>query len=305
VIRRLAFAALLAAVSGCSGDSSPSSPTSPGGTVPGRVTINLSVTNTITGGGVGAVTTEVSGLPTLLEVGEPGFVTRSAWITSARPTVDLIPDAPPFSLDFYRQFVRGSIDHEQALQPLRRWTRPPRIYLKTADEAGTPISAAQLDSTEQTLLEAAESFTGGRFGLGGVERGTGTREGQAGWITVKWLAPSSEAICGRATIAQDGGYIEFNYLRGGSCSCGPLGTRPRTVRHELGHAFGYWHTDSTADLMSGAGIAGCQGALSDRERYHAAIAYARPVGSRDVDVDPSATVSTLTTRDLPPVVIDD
>jgi len=303
-MRRLAFVALLALLSGCGGDNSPSSPTSTDPSAPRRVTVNVSITNTVTGGAVGAVTAEVSGLPALVEVAEAGFISRSAWITSARQTVDLIPDTPPFLLDFYRQFVRGAMD-QPALQPLRRWTKPPQIYLKTVDEAGTPISAVQLNSTEQAMMQTAALYTGGRFGLGGIERGTGTREGQAGWVTVKWLAQSSEAICGRATIGQEGGYIEFNYLRGGTCSCGPLGTRPRTVRHELGHAFGYWHTDSTADLMSGAGIAGCDGALSERERYHAAIAYARPPGSRDVDVDPSGTVSTLSTRRLPPMVIVD
>lgn len=291
-------------VGACGGGGSPSSPT-PVSAVAGRVTVVASITNTITGAAIRTVTADVSSLPTLLEIAEPGFVPRTAWVTSARPTVDLIPDAAPFSLDFYRQLVRGSIDQPQ-LQPLRRWSQPPLIYLKTVDEAGVPIAGSQLNSTEQVLIQAASHYTGGRFGIGNVERGTGTREGQAGWVTIKWLAENSEQICGRATIGQSGGYIALNYLRGGSCSCGSLAIRPRTVRHELGHAFGYWHTDSTADLMSGAGVGGCDALLSTREQYHAAIAYARPPGSRDVDVDPASTPSTLTTRGAPPaIVIDD
>jgi hypothetical protein len=232
-------------------------------------------------------------------------VTRTFWATSTRPAVDLIPDAPPFSLAFYRQMVRNGHEAPDALQPLRRWTRPPLIYLKTVDEAGVAVSAAQLDSTEQALIHTAHSYTGGRFGLGGLERGTGTREGQSGWITVKWLSQSTESFCGRATIAQDGGYIELNYLRGAGCACGSLGTRPRTVRHELGHSFGYFHTDSTADIMNGTGVAVCDALPSERELYHAAIAYARPVGSRDIDVDPAGSSSTLTTRTARPIVIVD
>jgi hypothetical protein len=291
----------LFAACGGSSPSSPSvsSPVTPTAPVPSTVSVDASLTETGSGAAVGSFQVTVSRLPALVEVTQPGFVPRSAWITSARPTIDLIRDAAPFSLAFYRQFARGSNDRE-SLQSLRRWNAPPRIYITTVDEAGTPVPAAQLDSTESVLTSSASEFTGGRFGLGGVERGTGTREGQPGWITIKWSVDTSEAQCAESFVGQEGSAVVFNYLRRGNCACGTLGTRPRTVKHELGHIFGYWHTDSPSDLMSGSAVTGCDGSLSARERYHAAIVYARPRGNRDVDVDPT----TVTTQMAPARVID-
>jgi hypothetical protein len=53
------------------------------------------------------------------------------------------------------------------------------------------------------------------------------------------------------------------------------GVYPRLIRHELGHAMGYYHTDSLADVMYGHAIPAdaCDALPSDRERGHAKFAY--------------------------------
>jgi len=164
------------------------------------------------------------------------------------------------------------------------------MYLKTIDEAGQSIDAATLDAVAAALGNDTGALTAERFG--GIERGTGTREGVSGWITVKWPNPSGgERLCGRAQITVDGGWIELNYLNPG-CRCGSSRMGSATVRHEMGHAMGFFHTDGNADDLMFNTIRTCQGAMSPRERVAAAIAYSRPVGNRDPDTDPDSA-STL------------
>jgi hypothetical protein len=50
---------------------------------------------------------------------------------------------------------------------------------------------------------------------------------------------------------------------------------PRLIRHELGHAMGYYHTGDPGDVMYGRAIsrAACDALPSDRERRHAKYAH--------------------------------
>ncbi len=102
-----------------------------------------------------------------------------------------------------------------------------------------------------------------------------TRENVPGWITVKWSSAFARGQCGRSTVGVDGGFIEFD--ASGACSCGMrTAVYPRLIRHELGHAMGYYHTDHAADVMYGHPIASgaCDLLPSARERRHARFAHA-------------------------------
>lgn len=173
-------------------------------------------------------------------------------------------------LGFYRQLGCNTFDGP--IQPVRRWNVAPKVYLRTVDEAGAAIDAVTLDTVQNAMIETAIRWTGGKFGLEGVLRGTDTREGQSGWITVKWPATVT-AFCGLSDVARDGGTIELAYKTPG-CSCNGSAVRPHTARHELGHALGYWHTADTNDLMSNAGITKpCDQQPSARELTAAAYQY--------------------------------
>jgi len=226
------------------------------------------------------------------------IVTRSLTVstTSTRDvTVDAISLTNGFDLTFYRELVRDGLERPNTLQQLRRWTRAPQIYLKTIDEAGAAINEPTLASTEQAIREAIPVWTAGQFGAS-ITRGTETRVGAAGWLTIVWSLDRPVGRCGQANVGLEGGSITL--FPNNACKCGSnvVTMFPRGVKHELGHAMGYWHTDAPTDVMyagqlmqAPTGI--CDAQPSARERLHAAIAYRRPVGNFDPDTDPSTVVT--------------
>src|SRR5262249_3300205 len=69
-----------------------------------------------------------------------------------------------------------------------------------------------------------------------------------------------------------------------NCSSIPL----QVADHEITHTMGYWHTDNVlVDTFSGTGCPGS--GRPEKTRFHAAVAYSRPVGNVDPDVDPSSS----------------
>lgn len=193
---------------------------------------------------------------------------------TAVSTVDASKLTDGFEPDFYRAFVQNGFESPQQLEPIRILRSAFRVYMRTEDDAGRAIDVSTLDTTERALIDAAPIWAGENFGITQVVRGTGTREKAAGWLTVKWSAAAGSGRCGTSTIGIDGGYIELNVS--GECSCG-MATRvyPRVVRHELGHAMGYYHTDNAHDVMFGKTITSdaCDIQPSERERRHAIIAH--------------------------------
>lgn len=296
---RLFFALSSALVAACG--SSPAAPAPvpiPVPVPPSTITLSGHVTATNGGQalpglqatlGASTVSTDGSGgftfqtLPTgalALALTGSGIVPRSVFIaagSSRSVTVDAI-STTGFDLNFYRELVRNSF--EGGMEPLRRWNQNPSIYIQTGADAAT------LDMVERTIRETVPLWTAGKFHVDAVERGTDTKEGLFGWLTVKW-ATTTTTRCGIAPVGDNGGWIEF-YPKTAGCSC--QGTLSRTViRHELGHAMGFWHTDSFDDVMYPVSVT-CDGQPSARELAAASIAYSRPLGNADPDTDPITAV---------------
>ena len=193
-----------------------------------------------------------------------------------------LPAFPPsdarFDLAYYRQLVHNAYDGP--VLSLRRQSEAPRIYLRTINDDGTPMDAFTLNETARALEQTAGALTG-VFGLAGLERGTGTRKGQPGWITVTWASYANErdplySYCGQALVGGDE-VILYPKSRWCRCGGGPAVVLS-TVKHELGHALGFHHTDRREDLMYPT-YSACNQEPTERERYHASVAYTRPIGS--------------------------
>jgi hypothetical protein len=193
---------------------------------------------------------------------------------TAVTTVDAAKLEDGFEPAFYRAFLQNGFESPQQLEAVRLLRSTFRIYMRTEDDGGRAMDAATLDATERALIDSAPIWSGETYRIAQVVRGPGSRERFNGWITVRWSTAADNGRCGRSTVGVDGGFIELNVS--GECSCG-MATRvyPRVVRHELGHAMGYYHTDNTHDVMYGQAITSdaCDILPSDRERRHAIIAH--------------------------------
>jgi hypothetical protein len=228
--------------------------------------------------------------PYKLAVSAAGLVSREVWIgwqrgPRAGVTLDVIRDAAPFSMDFYRQMVRGTYDSDRAPWPVLRVDAAPKFYLKTVDQNGRAIEPEVLLVVREALLRAVPAFTGGKLSAQALETGTEVRAEADGWINVDILRdPNERRICGRAFVGANPNTIT---LYDDVCSCGSVKIPGATVLHEVGHALGFFHVGDKNSVMYPFIPGNCPpGDLSPNEKYHSAIAYSRPRGNVEPDNDP-------------------
>lgn len=318
--RSLVFVVMLSAFMGCGGDS-PARPTAAAVPVgPPTWKLKGSVTETLTGNPIegaeltftlssGAANTSAKTSATgeweitntshqglaEVSVSAPGFISRQLHLSppsaSRAIAIDLIRDAAPFSLSYYRELVRDQFDEPDTPQPIRRWRKNPNFYINLRNPGtGENIADAERDKIISTIRAAVPQMTGGQFEAGTIETGSEERPLQAGTINVLITHEPESEFCGYALIGADPGRIRLNFGSPGCVTrCGVIAQR--TIAHEVGHAMGFYHVSQGTVLQSLWYDRDCgTTTFSPAERYHAKVAYARPPGNTDVDVDPTSAL---------------
>lgn len=286
---RLPFPALIAlTVVACGGGSEPRTPVAltapspaPLQPSPSLITIDGMITDTVTGAIIGSFTHTAASLPARVSVSATGYITRETDVRSATPTVDLFPERG-FDLGFYRQLARDDLQRGAGpLQPLWVLNEAPSFYLEVEGAKGVATPVGQ--RLEAVARRTVPSLTGGRFQVTRWETGPTPRAPQPGWIMIE-RADLGPEVCGRARIGAVAGQIWLHTDN----VCNLEGV----FAHEIGHALGFFHVNLEGSLMfPQARRSNIADAATERERHHTHLAYSRPRGNADIDVDPQAPLT--------------
>jgi hypothetical protein len=322
--RYLCVIALLAAFASCGKPPTTPTPTPTATPTPSPTPLNWAISGrviaTLTGEGIGG--TRLTSAPATAEawtdaegrfslqgqgafsnsavevaINHPSFVSRIAHVTWATTrdnlAIDLIRDAPPFSFSVYRDMARG-LYYNGRLGGILRWSVEPKWYIATvAEDTGQTISSAELAYVTEQIRVGVPAWSGGRFAAPVIEAGTNRGDDrQQGWIVVRFEErPRNNVVlsgnyCGYADVgtgpnATPPGRVMM--VRGCMYRGSVLGTI--TLMHEIGHAMGFHHLPQFGYVMSDKRGSGEPTFPTATERHHAAIAYSRPWGNIDPDID--------------------
>jgi len=219
--------------------------------------------------------------------------------SDGRTRVSMIPAA--FDLHAFDEMFRTTNAQ------LQRWTSRPSLvilgavmdYRNGSDQSymatGEQLTDDEIDLLKTHLMEGLAFLTGNTYmSFASVEI-----ERPSAGSRINTLRPG-QIVVGRyngiMNLAKTIGYGLWSEQPNGSIAGGAMyldrnfdhdDNRRRLLRvHELGHALGYQHVESRTSIMNPS--VGPE--PTDFDRMAALIAFARPVGNKSPDVDPTSTV---------------
>lgn len=237
------------------------------------------------------------GVTVRLVASAPGFLDRAVVLAAEageQLQFDMIQDAVPFSLEFYRRFARGVRPGESLTgMTLRPWTRQPSFYVRTvADDSGEAIPSEVLNGIERVFRATVPALSGGHARVEGFELGAEARPEQPGWVNVTFSntpplpRDPDDPVDGVATVGGNQGWIWIRYPArevAASAESQVCGHRILDVAdHEIVHTMGFRHTANEFDFRSEF----CDGSSRTVPAlYHSEIVYSRPPFNLDPDFD--------------------
>lgn len=237
--------------------------------------------------------------PLPVTISGDGIISHDVFINWARGNragvdVSVIHDAPPFSMDYYKQLVRGTFDADNAPWPTLRWVTPPSFYIRTIDDAGTALPQSVIDGIVEAINRAVPAWSGGQYAPAAIQTGTDVRAQTVNWINIdiKQNTDPNSRHCGQSLVGGNPGQITFWE---NVCPCAVI--PGEVVVHEVGHAMGFFHVNDKTSLMNPIDLQPCpnNGILSSADSFHSTIAYSRARGNTDPDKDPSNAAAVLRT----------
>jgi hypothetical protein len=239
----------------------------------------------------------------------PGYVTRASILqltgASSGLRLDMIEDAAPFSMDFYRQFARNAFDAPATLQPLKPWTMAPSFYINTQTiDTGEAVDPAAVQAIETMFVNSVPELTAGKFSVATIETGVTARASKTGWVNVQFLRNHTlgDEVAGNSTVGGNVGTINLVFDPPGGPTGGCEAAVVYYADHEIVHSMGYYHTANTdVDFHSAYGCLG-----SGRPAavlYHAAVVYSRSPGNTDPDTDTTVAFVSRFSQLPGPVVV--
>ncbi len=220
----------------------------------------------------------------------PGFVERVTTIRApnADLRLDLIPEAAPWDLRFYRELARNGAGGGD-LEPLRRWNQEPVFYVDSNPEptTGDLVPEAAIELVLEAIRVTVPLLTGGRFTGERVHVTTDPPADMTpGTVVLRWNAAEVESEIGVGDA--------FAYRVGGPANVVVFRHFEQTfaAHHEIGHVLGLYHPlgGFRPSHMWYSGVLDPPH-FTQWDVFHARVLYSRPEGNSDPDVDPPGFVA--------------